>query len=186
MEELVRRYQVTKDKEILEKIINNSKDLIDSLINYFANYNLSKEEAYDYAIEGLIYAANHYRFIGKTFLEYANVCITRVFFKLQRDTRFASRLFEKFLEVKDMMEKKHHTSLKNSPWLLDTILEEMDDLGLLKPFDYDTAKELIIKNLDKCSLKETVELIPDNFDLDYLERILHVSLSEMEYDILVS
>ena len=122
MNELVKQYQLTKNKEILEKIILNSKNLIDSILNYYSKnkiLNLSKEELYDYAVEGIIIASNNYKFIGKTFLEYANICIERVFYKLLKRSKFPERLFEKFLEVKDMIEKKYKTTLEENPSLLD-------------------------------------------------------------------
>ena len=59
MEELVRMYQLTNDKKILEKIIKG----LDDIVNYFLKnnkLNLPKEEVYDYIIEGIITASKSY------------------------------------------------------------------------------------------------------------------------------
>ncbi len=192
MEELVRMYQLTNDKKILEKIIKG----LDDIVNYFLKnnkLNLPKEEVYDYIIEGIITASKSYMFYGVSFKSYANLCVGRVFLRLNSKFFNENKLYENFLDMLSMMEKKYKKTLSTNPELLDITLEEMDANGLLYPYNYDDARKIISQMLRTCyidfntkNLTDDIRKMEEDIDSDYLKRIIKSTLTKAEYDYITS
>ena len=192
MNELVKMYQLTSDKKILEKIIKE----LDDVINYFLKnnkLNLPDGEIYDYIIEGIIIASRNYSFYGVSFKSYANLCIGRVLIRLNSKIFNENKLFENFLSMLNMMEKKYKITLDSNLDLIDITLEEMATQGLLYPYEYDDAKNLILKMLETrniyfntLSLNDEIEKCDAKIDSNYLKRIIMSSLTKQEYDYITS
>lgn len=188
IEELVKKYQVSHDKKILEEIIRLSKDIIDFYLNISgANY----EEMYDYAIEGLIKAIISYNCKWKSFIRYADKYIKRaIFSNLVRETNDSENLFPCFLEIKKIVENRYGVTLEKDFSIFDDILEEMIRRGIFTRSEYEIVKRNILivlqdykKSLVTLEPNEDYSDIPFDLALDIsnLKDLLITILGERKY-----
>ena len=170
IEELVKKYQVSHDKKILEEIIRESKDIIDFYLNTLG---LNYEEMYDYAIEGLIKAIISYNCKWKSFFNYADKHIKRaILSNLIRETNADENLFASFLEIKRIVENRYGVTLEKDFSIFDDILEEMIRRGIFRKDEYEIAKRnilIILQDYNKSLIPlEQIEDYSDiPFDLDF-------------------
>ena len=189
IEELVKKYQVSHDKEILEEIIRLNKDTIDFYLNNIQVLNY--EEMYDYAIEGLMKAIISYKCKWKTFIMYADMYIKRaIFSNLVRETNDSENLFPSFLEIKKIIENRYGVTLEKDFSIFDDILEEMIRRGLFRKDEYEIAKRNILivlqdynKSLATLEPNEDYSDIPFDleFDIPNLKNLLMTLLGERKY-----
>ncbi len=188
IEELVKKYQVSHDKKVLEEIIRESKDIIDFYLN---TLDLNYEEMYDYAIEGLIKAIISYNCKWKLFFNYADKHIKRaILSNLGRETNDDENLFSSFLEIKKIIENRYGVTLEKDFSIFDDILEEMIERGIFTRNEYEIVKRNILivlqdynKSLIPLESFEDYSDIP--FDLDFdipnLQNLLITILGERKY-----
>ena len=188
IEELVKRYQVSHDKKILEEIIRLNKDIIDFYLNNIPG--LSYEERYDYIIEGLIKAVLNYKFRWKSFASYADSYIKNTLVtKINQDKRNGGKLFADFLVIKRIIENRYGVTLEKDFSIFDDILEEMLERGLIDKNNFEKEKKIILvvlRDYQKCLNKEeSIDYSDIPFDLDFdipnLKDLLITILGERKY-----
>lgn len=150
VQEKLREYRETNNIKIRNEIIEMCLPLILHSIDISGKYvDVSKEDIYSYACEGLMYAIDKYDVSFNTlFRIYAmNVIRSKIILGASRASRISPKNhYMHFLEVKNEVEEETGKSLSNNIELLDLILERMMDYYLISGTTADTIKKSYVVN----------------------------------------
>ena len=194
LKSLVITYQQTKDKDILNRIIELNKNLINWYLENTES-SLSREELYNLIIKGIIISALTYdKNNDNNIINYLSTGIRNtITHDVNHFERSRKSLFEIFLDYKRLIEKRYGVTLEKDfsifADIIDTMIEE-------KVFREENRLEMerrildILKtyhgNLELENIQEEPSTFPFEFPYDNsnLKNILELSLTKQEFEVL--
>ena len=124
LKSLVLSYQQTKSKDILNKIIELNKNLINWYLENTKS-NLSREELYDLIIKGIIISSLNYdKNNDNNIINYLSTGIRNtITHDVNHFERSRKALFETFLDYKRLIEKRYGVTLEKDFSIFDDIID---------------------------------------------------------------
>ena len=142
---LINQYKISRDSNVLKRII----DLNQGLITWYlknTNINLNYDELYSLIIIGIENACLSYK-EGNPMGHISLGIKTQILRRNDKSNIQNNRLFENFLDVKKIIEKRFGVTLEKDFSIFDDIIDEMELEGMISYHNKDKIKEKIISVL---------------------------------------